>query len=57
MKFKIYYLLIVCLIASCKKENLKSVAAQKNHFNHQVFEENKLTPNSNPLAESQEFMK
>ena len=42
---KIYLFLIgAFLISSCKKERLTPVPEQKNHFNHQIFEENKLAP-------------
>ena len=39
-------LLVVLLsaITSCKQEPLKVVAQQVNHFNHEIFEENKLPP-------------
>jgi beta-galactosidase len=44
MKLKLLYALFFCLISSCNKKRLDAVSAQKNHFNHQIFEENKLAP-------------
>ncbi|PID69904.1 MAG: beta-galactosidase [Flavobacteriales bacterium] len=42
---KFLFLSIVITIAiSCKKNLLTPVAEQVNHFNHQIFEENKLPP-------------
>ncbi len=40
------YLIIglFCIFYSCTKKPLQPVAKQINHFNHQVFEENKLLP-------------
>lgn len=32
------------MVVSCQKAPLSEVAEQKNHFNHQIFEENKLPP-------------
>lgn len=45
--------LIILLIAiqwGCKNESLKEVSEQKNHFNHQIFEENKLAPRASFFA-------
>ena len=44
MKINIVFILFACLFVSCKQEALSPVADQKNHFNHQIFEENKLAP-------------
>ena len=43
---KIKYLIIgfFCVLYSCAQKPLQPVDKQINHFNHQVFEENKLTP-------------
>ena len=40
------YLIIglFCAFYSCTQEPLKPIAEQTNHYNHQVFEENKLAP-------------
>jgi len=40
------YLIIglFCALYSCTQELLKPIAEQTNHYNHQVFEENKLAP-------------
>ena len=43
MKITISILLLL-VFASCKNEPLVEVAQQSNHFNHQIFEENKLPP-------------
>ena len=41
-------ILILCsfliLLSNCKKQDLLPIAEQKNHYNHQIFEENKLAP-------------
>ncbi|HEY9169486.1 MAG TPA: glycoside hydrolase family 2 TIM barrel-domain containing protein [Lutibacter sp.] len=45
MKIKPIVLACLLLIAlSCKQTQLTSVPEQKNHFNHKIFEENKLPP-------------
>ena len=31
-------------LISCNKENLQPIPSQENHFNHEIFEENKLAP-------------
>ncbi|MGB5498320.1 MAG: glycoside hydrolase family 2 TIM barrel-domain containing protein, partial [Maribacter sp.] len=42
---KILFVLIGALVLSnCKDKPLPSVAKQENHYNHQIFEENKLPP-------------
>ena len=41
---KITFLLSIVLIISCKTEYLSKVPVQNNHFNHEIFEENKLPP-------------
>ena len=50
MKCKLYYFLILCLTYSCNKKPLEAVSAQKNHYNHQIFEENKLAPRASFFA-------
>ena len=50
MKCKLYYFLILCLIYSCNKKPLEAVSTQKNHYNHQIFEENKLAPRASFFA-------
>ena len=50
MKLNLYYILLFCLIFSCKERNLEVVSTQKNHFNHQIFEENKLAPRATFFA-------
>ena len=44
MKKTTYILLLTVLIASCKKEPLIEVAEQTFHYNHEIFEENRLEP-------------
>ncbi|MDY8137968.1 glycoside hydrolase family 2 TIM barrel-domain containing protein [Aquimarina sp. 2201CG5-10] len=44
MKLKLLLIVILCIVFSCSKESLQKVSDQKNHFNHQVFEDNKLPP-------------
>ncbi len=47
-------ILILCcfatIISSCNQEKLTPIAAQKNHYNHQLFEENKLAPRATFFA-------
>ncbi|MDT0552946.1 glycoside hydrolase family 2 TIM barrel-domain containing protein [Urechidicola vernalis] len=45
--------LIACSLISlisCEKEKLQSVPSQENHFNHEIFEENKLDPRATFFA-------
>ena len=42
--------LILVAITGCKQEPLDVVAEQVNHFNHQIFEENKLPPRATFFA-------
>lgn len=46
--------LILCCIAiiltNCKQKDLLPVATQKNHYNHKIFEENKLAPRASFFA-------
>ena len=44
MKKALSFLLFLLAIISCKKVKLPEVAKQENHYNHQIFEENKLPP-------------
>lgn len=44
MKLKSLYIVFLCLVFSCKKAPLIAVSEQTFHYNHQVFEENKLPP-------------
>ena len=42
---KLFYIFIVALVLfNCNKGPLNAVAKQENHYNHQLFEENKLPP-------------
>lgn len=42
-KIQILYILTIFLV-SCQKEVLPEIEKQENHYNHQIFEENKLAP-------------
>jgi len=44
MNIKYLFIGILCILSSCAEEPLQPVAKQASHFNHQVFEENKLAP-------------
>jgi len=44
MNIKFLFIGILCILSSCAEEPLQPVAKQASHFNHQVFEENKLAP-------------
>lgn len=44
MKIKLLVFVVAFITISCKKDQLPPVPEQKNHFNHQIFEENKLPP-------------
>jgi len=44
MNIKYIFIGILCILSSCAEEPLQPVAKQASHFNHQVFEENKLAP-------------
>ncbi len=46
----IYILIVFLGFVACKKQELVPVPEQKNHFNHQVFEENKLLPRATFFA-------
>ena len=40
----LYIFLILIIVTSCKQESLPEVAEQTFHYNHEIFEENKLAP-------------
>jgi len=44
MRFKLLSIILFCITVSCKEEALSDVEEQTNHFNHKIFEENKLPP-------------
>ncbi|MCL7754011.1 glycoside hydrolase family 2 TIM barrel-domain containing protein [Polaribacter sp. Z022] len=50
MKLNQFYFVIFCFLFSCKKKVLKKIPVQKNHYNHQIFEENKLVPRATFFA-------
>ncbi len=41
---------LLALLTGCKKKTLSPVAIQKNHFDHQIFEEHKLAPHATFFA-------
>ncbi len=42
---KIFFIISVSILfVGCKREQLVTIAEQRNHYNHQIFEENKLAP-------------
>lgn len=48
---RITYIIFVFLgILACKPQELSPVPVQKNHFNHEIFEENKLPPRASFFA-------
>jgi len=49
MKFR-YILISLIFVTSCKQEPLESVAEQTFHYNHEIFEENKLAPRATFFA-------
>jgi beta-galactosidase len=50
MNKKYLIILLISVLWSCKKKPLEEVAEQINHFNHQVFEDNKLSPRATFFA-------
>lgn len=44
MKIKLIIIVFAFFTVSFKQEKLPTVSKQINHFNHQIFEENKLSP-------------
>lgn len=50
MKWKCFSLVLLMTILGCKQHPLPEVAEQHNHFDHQIFEENKLPPRATFFA-------
>lgn len=51
MRFRVLIFISISFIFSnCDKKELKAVSEQKNHYNHQIFEENKLAPRASFFA-------
>jgi len=50
MKKYNYILLFILIFSNCKEDSLIKVAEQTYHYNHQIFEENKLTPRASFVA-------
>ncbi|MCV6628774.1 MAG: DUF4981 domain-containing protein [Flavobacteriaceae bacterium] len=46
MKKHIFIILLVLIGISCKKKSLPEILMQNYHYNHQIFEENKLAPHA-----------
>jgi len=44
MKIKLLILIAFFVAISCEQKQLSNIPEQKNHYNHQIFEENKLPP-------------
>ncbi len=44
MKTKLLLALVAILLIGCNTKKLNTIAEQKNHYNHKIFEENKLAP-------------
>lgn len=44
MKLKLFYVLLFCMVLSCKKTQIPDVSEQTFHYNHNIFEANKLPP-------------
>ncbi len=58
MKFKLSHILILCLALGCKQTPLPEVAEQTFHYNHKIFEDNKLPPRATYFGfESSEILK
>ena len=50
MRIKLLYFLLFCLISNCNRKPLNRVSEQINHYNHEIFEENKLAPRASFFA-------
>lgn len=51
MKSKLIpFLVLLLIVASCQENNLPEVAEQAYHYNHEIFEENKLPPRATFFA-------
>jgi len=51
MNFKILTIVsVVLLLSSCQQKELVAVSEQTYHYNHQIFEENKLAPRATFFA-------
>ena len=46
----VFYVLLLTIVVSCNKVPLSDVPEQVNHYNHQIFEENKLPPRATFFA-------
>lgn len=50
MKLKLIFIVFFCFFLSCNKQELTKIPEQKNHYNHKIFEENRLEPRANFFA-------
>ncbi|TXE10363.1 DUF4981 domain-containing protein [Gelidibacter salicanalis] len=50
MKSKFLSALLLCVLVGCKTASLFNVPAQTSHFNHEIFEDNKLAPRATYFA-------
>ena len=51
MKYRVLVFISMAFVFSnCNRKELKAVAEQKNHYNHKIFEENKLAPRASFFA-------
>ena len=50
MKLRYFLILTTCLILSCNQETLPKVPEQTFHYNHEIFEDNRLEPRASFFA-------
>lgn len=50
MKFKTLYIVLICITLACEQTPSPEVSTQTYHFDHQLFEENKLPPRASYFA-------
>mgnify|MGYP005989727813 CR=1 FL=1 len=51
MRFRVlFFISIAFVFSNCNNKELKSISEQRNHYNHQIFEENKLAPRASFFA-------
>ncbi|MBJ6367801.1 glycoside hydrolase family 2 TIM barrel-domain containing protein [Snuella sedimenti] len=50
MRLRLTYLVLFCFILGCKKEPLQEIPEQTFHYNHKIFEDNKLAPRATFFA-------
>lgn len=52
-----FIIVLVTIISSCSKNNLPEVPRQANHFNHEIFKENRLDGRADFFAFENEFLR